>query len=181
MGAVSGVGGALLGNFRRFFEWQIGGVLSLTTNMIFTLDGAGLASLLLSGMIAPAAIALGYFFVFFLLRLVLRSTRGAAVVFVALFCAPIVIGSVVPVVETVFTCLLLVLYVWVMIRFGILPLTLVILFIPVVGQTPLTSDLSAWYADKGLIVVALVLALAAWSFRNALGGRNVLKGDFLDG
>jgi hypothetical protein len=49
------------------------------------------------------------------------------------------------------------------------------------GNAPLTSDLSAWYADKGLIVVALVLVLAIWSFRNALGGRRVLKGDVLEG
>ena len=45
---------------------------------------------------------------------------------------------------------------------------------------PWTSDLSAWYVSKGLIVVALILALAAWSFRNALGGRKVLQGDFLE-
>ena len=67
-----------------------------------------------------------------------------------------------------------------MIRFGILPLTLVLLLQIVGSQAPLTSDLSAWYASKGLIVVALILALAVWSFRNALGGRKVLKGDFLD-
>jgi hypothetical protein len=69
---------------------------------------------------------------------------------------------------------------WVMIRFGILPFTLVLLLEVVAGQAPLTSDLSAWYASKGLIVVALVLALAVWSFRHALGGRKVLKGDFLE-
>jgi hypothetical protein len=44
---------------------------------------------------------------------------------------------------------------------------------------PLTSDFSAWYADVGLIVVALVLALAGWSFRHALGGRKVLQDDLL--
>jgi len=44
---------------------------------------------------------------------------------------------------------------------------------------PLTSDFSAWYAHIGLIVVALVLALAVWSFRNALGGRKVFRDDLL--
>src|ERR1022692_4476875 len=66
-----------------------------------------------------------------------------------------------------------------MIRFGILPFTLVLLLQIVGSQAPLTSDLSAWYASKGLIVVALVLALAVWSFRHALGGRKVLQGYFL--
>jgi hypothetical protein len=30
-------------------------------------------------------------------------------------------------------------------------------------------------------MVGLTLALAIWSFRHALGGRKVLKDDFLDG
>ena len=67
-----------------------------------------------------------------------------------------------------------------MVRFGILPYTLVLLLQIVMNQAPLTSDLSAWYASKGLVVVALVLGLAVWSFRNALGGRKVLHGDFLE-
>jgi hypothetical protein len=58
--------------------------------------------------------------------------------------------------------------IWVGIRFGILPITLVIWLQLVGSQAPLTSDLSAWYASKGLIVVALILALAVWSFRDAL-------------
>jgi hypothetical protein len=45
----------------------------------------------------------------------------------------------------------------------------VILLQLVGSQAPLTSDLSAWYASKGLIVVGLILVLAAWSSRNALG------------
>jgi hypothetical protein len=45
--------------------------------------------------------------------------------------------------------------------------------------SPLTSDFSAWCVKIGLIVVALVLALAVWSFRNALGGRKVLLDDLL--
>ena len=67
-----------------------------------------------------------------------------------------------------------------MIRFGILPHTVMILLNIVGSQAPLTSDLSAWYASKGLIVVALFLTLALWSFRHALGGRKVLPGDFLE-
>jgi hypothetical protein len=64
--------------------------------------------------------------------------------------------------------------------FGILPYTLVLLLQIVMNQAPLTSDLSAWYASKGLTRIALILALAVWSFRHALGGRKVLQGDFLD-
>ena len=41
------------------------------------------------------------------------------------------------------------------------------------SRRTLTSDFSAWCADNGLIVVALVLALAVWS------GRKVLQGNLL--
>jgi len=70
---------------------------------------------------------------------------------------------------------------WVMLRFGILHGTLILLISTLVGTLPLTSDVSAWYAGRGLIAVGLTLALAIWSFRHALGGRKVLEGDFLDG
>ena len=63
-----------------------------------------------------------------------------------------------------------------MIRFGVLPCAVMFAF---AAPWPLTSDFSAWYADKGLIVVALLLALAVWSFRIALGGRKVLQADLL--
>src|ERR1022692_4453661 len=85
-----------------------------------------------------------------------------------------------PLLATVLAVVVLSSSLWVMIRFGILPFTLVLLLQIVGSQAPLTSDLSAWYASKGLIVVALVLALAVWSFRHALGGRKVLQGDFLE-
>jgi hypothetical protein len=58
---------------------------------------------------------------------------------------------------------------------------LVVFFTTVVGTLPLTSDLSAWYASRGLVAVALALALATWSFRHALGGRKVLSEGFLEG
>ena len=64
--------------------------------------------------------------------------------------------------------------------FGILPGTVCVLVAGVVGPAPLTWDLSAWYASRGLFIVAMTLALAAWSFRHALGGRKVLSESFLD-
>ena len=69
---------------------------------------------------------------------------------------------------------------WVTLHFGILPGTLVVIFGTGVSSLPLTSDFSAWYASRGLFVVALALVLAIWSFRNALAGRKVLSDRFLD-
>jgi hypothetical protein len=138
-----------------------------------------LAGWLIWNMIGPAAFALGIFFLFFLFRLVLRNTWVAAAAYVALF-GGLSLTDPDPLLATVLAVVVLSSSLWVMIRFGILPFTLVLLLQIVGSQAPLTSDLSAWYASKGLIVVALVLALAVWSFRHALGGRKVLQGDFLE-
>jgi serine/threonine-protein kinase len=172
---------ALLGHLKSLLDWQASGVLApLSPRTINTLDPAELARLILGGMIVPAALAMMYFFVFFLFRLMFRNTWAAAAAFVALFGGLSVATAVNPFPTALYEAAQYSLVVWLMIRFGILPLTLVILLTTLVETTPLTSDLSAWYADKGLIVIALVLALAVWSFRNALGGRKVLKGDFLE-
>lgn len=104
-----------------------------------------------------------------LLRMILRKTWLAAAVLVALvaaFAGPVVGLYAIP-------------FVWVMIRYGVLPSALTLVVAAETNNWPLTSDLSAWYADKGLIVVALLVALAAWAFRNALAGRKVLQGDLL--
>ena len=45
----------------------------------------------------------------------------------------------------------------------------------------LTSNLSAWYAGYGLIPIVLTLGVAIWAFRNALGGRPLLREGWLDG
>jgi hypothetical protein len=71
------------------------------------------------------------------------------------------------------------LYIAVSIRFGMLALAASLLFITVANFS-LTSHFSAWFAPLGWMEVAFVLAVALWSFRNALGGRKVLKGEFLE-
>jgi hypothetical protein len=130
-------------------------------------------------LIQPAAIVMGVLFVFILFRLLLRNTWVAAAALVALVIAAGVAGSGRPVgaiVSTVNFSLLL----WVMLRFGILPGTLFLLISVLIGELPLTSDVSAWYASRGLVIVGLTLVLAIWSFRSALGGRKVLNDSFLD-
>jgi serine/threonine-protein kinase len=178
-GIALGVGFTLVLDLSNLVAWQSFGRMSLGGYTTRVLDPAGLAGWLLWNMIGPIFLALITFFIFFLLRLVLRNTWAAAAVCVVLdglanLSAPD------PFLSAVLGMMLISSGLWVMIRFGILPLALLILLELVGLQAPLTSDLSAWYASKGLIVVALILGLAVWSFRNALGGRKVIKEDFLE-
>ena len=48
------------------------------------------------------------------------------------------------------------------------------LFLEVLGYFPLTLELSAWYADRSLLAIAVVLGLALYGFRVSLAGRPLL-------
>jgi serine/threonine-protein kinase len=179
LGATFGVAAAILQNGLYWYGWQATGVPVLNSNRIDTLDAGLMAQLLLTALIIPAAIVMGLLFLFILFRLVLRNTWVAAAAVVALGAMLVFAGSptAVPAIWGGVTFSMLF---WVTLRFGILPGTLVVAISTLVGTLPMTSDLSAWYASRGLIMVALTLVLAIWSFRNALGGRKVLKDSFLE-
>jgi len=175
-GTALGVGGGLLFRLGFWVEWQRDAHLVLNSFMINTLDGAGLVRGLCGSPISTIAFAMFVGLLFLLWRAILRNTWLAAAALVPFVAFAVIVT---PLASAVFAVLYSLPFVWVMIRFGILPC---ILMTAIAGPTfgwPLTSDFSAWYAATGLIVVALVLALAVWSFRNALGGRKVFHGDLL--
>lgn len=53
--------------------------------------------------------------------------------------------------------------------FGMLALAVAIIAAEIPGRYPVTSDFSAWYAPRGWLEVGMVMVVALWSFRNALG------------
>jgi hypothetical protein len=62
-------------------------------------------------------------------------------------------------------------------RYGVLALAVGVFTMRVIVRFPLTTDMSAWYAIFGLLPLLLIFAIALWSFRNALGGRQVFKSE----
>jgi hypothetical protein len=60
--------------------------------------------------------------------------------------------------------------VWLMIRYGLLTLTVALYVAFVLNTSPITFDLTAWYADQSLYVLAVVTALAAYGFITARSG-----------
>jgi hypothetical protein len=57
--------------------------------------------------------------------------------------------------------------VWLMIRFGLVALTVALLTSSMLNRFPITLDLRLWYADLTLLVVAVVLAIAVYGFAMA--------------
>jgi hypothetical protein len=69
---------------------------------------------------------------------------------------------------------------WVLLGFGVLPLVTGALVHATMLRFPITSDFSAWYSGASLVALGMILALAVWSFRHALGGRRLFKTDLLE-
>ena len=67
-----------------------------------------------------------------------------------------------------------------LLRFGVLPLVAAAFVHVILLRLPLTLDLSAWYSGASLVALGSILAVTLWSFRAALGGRQVWKGNLLD-
>lgn len=179
LGTAFGVAAGVLQHGVFWYEWRSEGALTLAPALTM-LDGVLMTQELLTGWILSTALTLGVFFFFTLLRLSLRSswaaTAGLLAVIVAIHVA--VGTSTVSIVGNFVHGLSLV---WVMLRFGILTATIHSLVTSLMIMVPMTSDPSEWYAGRGLIIVALTLALAVWSLRHALAGRRVLRDGLLDG
>jgi hypothetical protein len=123
-------------------------------------------------------VALGMLFVFFLVRAVFRSSWLAGVVVVApnavlAFVTYGWAGGSVAGVALPFIVVLLA-------RYGPLPFATVLAVGAALSSAPLTTDLSAWYAPSTITAIVVVVVIALWSFRTALGGRPLLRADLLD-
>jgi hypothetical protein len=119
------------------------------------------------------------FFLIFLVRTILRRDWLAIAAIVLLVAAAVsptnitVFGRVANGFMAGFAMLVL-------LRFGVLPLMAGAFVHAILLRLPITLDLSVWYSAASLVALGTVLALAGWSFRHALGGRRVWKGDLLE-
>jgi serine/threonine-protein kinase len=122
--------------------------------------------------------AMVFLFVLTLLRMVLRRDWLASLAWVAIMAAPIAgegptIGWVAGAIRSL--TMLVVLR-----RGGLLSLAVTLIFMFTLIEVPITLDLGAWYAPRALPVVAVLLGLALYGFRTALGGKPVFGASLLD-
>lgn len=111
-----------------------------------------------------ALFALGYFFIFALLRYLLRNfwLASAGVLCVLYFAQ---FSGANPAGKALGAVLLLV----VGLRFGMVAFAVCAIIAS--QQIPFTTELSTWYASAGITYVAMALALTAYGFHYGLAGR----------
>jgi hypothetical protein len=133
-------------------------------------------SMLISGPLWAMAGVVPILFLLFLLRILLRSERVAAVGLVFILTAlgvdtvPIW-HSQAPWIVLPLTLMLEALTVFTLMRFGVLAVIVSTFVHLCFWNFPITLQISAWYSGIGYAVLFVVLAIALYGFRTSLGGR----------
>ncbi|MGA2150124.1 MAG: protein kinase, partial [Bryobacteraceae bacterium] len=114
--------------------------------------------------------ALFFFLILFVLRAVLRKQWLAGLVFVLIFVGMRWAGQG-PWYTPLFLLAIWTTLVVVMLRFGLFATMCLSFLIDTPIEMFFTKDFTAWYGQSSVVLVAVVLAAAAWAFRTSLGGR----------
>ena len=130
----------------------------------------------------PSAIeaTLLFFALLLVLRIVFRNQWVAAAAFVAIWTVLKALGSKHLGIDVPAQMLVYGIAAFAIVRFGFVTLAVAVFVADSLGNTPLTSDFSRWYATITLLLPAIVLGLTIWAFYAALGGQKLIKGDLLE-
>jgi len=116
---------------------------------------------------------------FLVLRLLLRRTWIAAVVFSALSMLLFNPGTGHPAPYLIGLLMGILLFWFVLFRFGLLPVILGSTVCDLLLYLPLTFDLTAWYGYVTLLTLFVTVGVAAWGFWIALAGRPLFRDQIL--
>jgi len=123
---------------------------------------------------------LGFFFVMFILRVVLRNPWLAACGFVALWTALKLIESHHLALDGLTEVFIYGLAAVVVVQFGFLALAVGIFIADILLNAPLTTHVSSWYFSGTLFILFTVVALTCWTFYIALAGQKLWKEHLFD-
>ena len=116
-----------------------------------------------------------FFLLFFLLRIILRKEWLAAIAFTLFFVIPRGVNTSYPITTIPASILVYGMIVFMLLRCGVLSLVVTIFITDLVPEIAFTTNFSAWYATGTVLLIALVAALAAFAFKNALGGQKLMS------
>ena len=156
-------------------------VEALRLDLDAVLDARHMTSLFLGTLLFYIGAALVCFFVFFLLRALLRNQWVAAAVFTILVMLFGLFDSANhPVISAALNFVPVAAILFITIRFGVLAMIASFFTTTMLIQFPVTTDFSTWYAGSTIFGFAVVLALTAFAFHTAVAGRPLFKAGFLE-
>ena len=127
------------------------------------------------------SLSLFCFFVFFLIRLLLRKEWLAVLVALLLVSLFSVLGNGDhPVLHTAFEVVVWGMALLILTRFGLLPLMVALCINNLLEVSPLTAHLSAWYAGSTIFAFSVIGALAIFGFYTSTAGKSRFLGVSLD-
>jgi hypothetical protein len=146
----------------------------------YLLGGRRVVGTALTFLVSSIRGTLFFFFVVFLLRALLRRTWLVGAAFVLLFSMQSILGSrhlalEAPTQVAVYTIAFVAVS-----RFGLVTLAAGMLTTNLLMSVPLPARLDDWYAGAAGFVFLSLLAVAAWGFYTALGGRRLLPSELFD-
>ena len=124
--------------------------------------------------------SLAVFFLFFVVRLVLRKEWLAVAVTLALAAAPSLFGEH-PIQGVVEDLLIYGIALMLLLRFGLLALVIAFCMNNVLSAYPLTGHLTEWYAQPTIVTFTVIAVLAIFGFYRATAGKSRLGNISLDG
>lgn len=124
--------------------------------------------------------AFGLLFLMFFLRAVLRRTWLAAAVVVLIFAVPPATWSSAPVVQGVISATRIGLYVFVLVRFGLLALVAMYFMDGLLYAMPISLNLTAWYGGYAACSILIAVAILLYGFLTALAGQPLWRSDLLE-
>ncbi len=153
-----------------------------TFQLEYLLSTTRAVSAVLQQNVESVALALGFLLLLLLFRVLLRKEVLAGLVLALVFGAQLTLGSELSIyVGLPLFGLAWALPAFVSIRFGLLALTSCMFSLSLLLNFPLTWEFGHWTGSSAALVLLVVVGIAFYGFRVALGSQSVLKDDTLHG
>lgn len=128
-------------------------------------------AVLFADLLVALGMALFALFILLVLRLILRKGWLANAAFVAVLTLAISVRGDTPAVELVCAAVIATIGVLLLVRVGLLAIYAEAVVALLLQTQPITIDMSAWYAGRSLIALAMLGAIGVYGFHTALAGR----------
>ena len=137
----------------------------------------------LGSVVLLICVGLIFLIILLLLRILLRKQWAAVTVLILFFLVPLLpllLQGVAPLLSAPLGALSLGIFVFVVIRFGLVALIRTFLFISYFSDFPITTQASAWYAGIGFSGLLFLAAMTLYGFYISLAGRPMFGAAALD-